>query len=110
MTDSEIRHVTASEGNVFEDLGFEPQEAQALLAASNAEIDAALKLKRQLMTELASWMKERGLKQHEAAAILRVSRPRVSDLVHHKTAKFTLDTLVTMLARAGKTVRVDVAS
>jgi predicted XRE-type DNA-binding protein len=43
------------------------------------------------------------LKQAEAAGILMVSRPRVSDVVNTKTAKFTIDTLVEMLSRVGKT-------
>jgi len=34
-----------------------------------------------------------------------VSRPRVSDLVNKKTSKFTIDTLVDMLSRVGKSVR-----
>ena len=35
-----------------------------------------------------------------------VSRPRVSDVVNKKTAKFTIDTLVEMLSRVGKPVMV----
>ena len=34
-----------------------------------------------------------------------VSRPRVSDVVNKKTAKFTIDTLVGMLSLVGKPVR-----
>ena len=45
------------------------------------------------------------LKQAEAAEILMVSRPRVSDVVNKKTAKFTIDTLVEMLRRVEKPVR-----
>jgi predicted XRE-type DNA-binding protein len=45
------------------------------------------------------------LKQADAAQILKVSRPRVSDVVNKKTAKFTIDTLVEMLSRVGKPVR-----
>ena len=37
-----------------------------------------------------------------------VSRPRVSDVVNQKTAKFTIDTLVEMLSRVGKSVRLAV--
>ena len=47
-------------------------------------------------------------KQAEAAGILMVSRPRVSDVVNRKTAKFTIDTLVEMLSRAGKPVKLAV--
>jgi len=35
----------------------------------------------------------------------RVSRPHVSDVVNKKTAKFTIDTLVEMLSRVGKPVK-----
>ena len=40
--------------------------------------------------------------------ILMVSRPRVSDVMNQKTAKFTIDTLVEMLSRVGKPVRLAV--
>lgn len=33
------------------------------------------------------------------------SRPRVSDVVNKKTSKFTIDTLVEMLSRVGKPVK-----
>ena len=49
------------------------------------------------------------LKQSEAAEIPMVSRPRVSDVVNKKTAKFTIDTLVEMLSRVGKPVRLAVS-
>ena len=49
--------------------------------------------------------KRQHLKQAEAAEILMVSRPRVSDVVNKKTAKFTIDTLVEMLSRVGKPVK-----
>jgi predicted XRE-type DNA-binding protein len=37
-----------------------------------------------------------------------VTRPRVADAVNHKVEKFTIDALVSMLARIGKEVRLDV--
>ena len=43
--------------------------------------------------------------QADAAEILMVSRPRVSDVANMKVSKFTIDTLVNMLSRAGKPVR-----
>lgn len=57
------------------------------------------------MSELAEWIEQHHLKQAEAAEILMVSRPRVSDVVNKKTAKFTIDTLAEMLSRVGKPVR-----
>ncbi|KAB8313230.1 XRE family transcriptional regulator [Erwinia endophytica] len=101
-------HVTKADGNVFADLGFEPEEATRLLAQSNAEIARADELKKQLMQAISEWIQESGYRQLDAANILHVSRPRISDLVNQKTDKFTLDSLVGMLGSAGKTVRLQV--
>ena len=103
--DTKIRHVTKPGANIFLELGFSVDEAQRLQAASQKQINDIRLLKEQLMGELAGWIEQHHLKQAEAAAILMVSRPRVSDVVNRKTTKFTLDALVEMLSRAGKPVR-----
>ena len=103
--DTEIRHVTKPGANLFLELGFAPAEAKRLQAASRKQINDTQLLKQQLMEELSSWITEHHLKQAEAAEILMVSRPRVSDVVNKKTAKFTIDTLVEMLSRVGKPVK-----
>jgi predicted XRE-type DNA-binding protein len=107
-TDTEIRHVTKPGANLFLELGFPPAEAKRLHAASRKQINDTRRLKEQLMTELADWIVQHHLKQAEAAEILMVSRPRVSDVVNKKTAKFTIDTLVEMLSRIGKPVKLAV--
>ena len=103
--DTDIRHVTPAGANLFLELGFPAEEAERLQATSRQQIEDTLQLKEQLMTELTQWITEHHLKQAEAAEILQVSRPRVSDVVNKKTAKFSIDTLVGMLNRAGKPVR-----
>lgn len=60
------------------------------------------------MTELTGWIESRHLKQAEAAEILGVTRPRVSDVINKKAIKFTIDALVDMLARTGKHVQLSV--
>jgi predicted XRE-type DNA-binding protein len=106
--DTAIRHVTKPGANIFLELGFSPAEAKRLQAASRKQINDTRLLKQQLMNELSAWITEHQLKQAEAAAILMVSRPRVSDVVNKKTAKFTIDTLVEMLSRVGKPVKLAV--
>ena len=103
--DTEIRHVTRPGANLFLELGFTPGEAKRLQAASRKQINDTRLLKKQLMQELTVWIAKHHLKQAQAAEILIVSRPRVSDVVNKKTAKFTIDTLVEMLSRIGKPVR-----
>jgi len=97
-----------SSGGVLE-LGFTSEEAKRLQAASRKQIDDTRLLKQQLMEELSVWIAKHHLKQAEAAEILMVSRPRVSDVVNKKTAKFTIDTLVEMLSRVGQPVKLAIS-
>jgi predicted XRE-type DNA-binding protein len=108
MIETGSSHITPADGNVFADLGFEPEEAAALLAESNRLISEKLAIKNSLMTELAGWIELKKLKQSEAAEILGVTRPRVSDVVNKKAVKFTIDALVDMLARTGRHVQFSV--
>jgi predicted XRE-type DNA-binding protein len=96
-TDTKVRHITPSGGNVFADLGHSQEDANKL------------KLKSQLMMEIRQWIKENNMKQEEAAEILRVSRPRISNLMTGKIDKFTIDALVDMVERSGHHVTLEVA-
>ena len=107
-TKSIIKHVTPANGNVFLDLGFPPEEAAALMADSNRIIAEKLAIKESLMTELSQWIDKKNLKQADAAQILGVTRPRVSDIINKKSVKFSVDSLIDMLARTGRHVHVSV--
>ena len=89
--------MTVSCGNVFEDLGFAPDEAAAMLARET------------LLIELEKELSKRGKKQQELADELGIPRTRISELMHHKTEKFSLDKLVSLLHRAGKHVELRVS-
>ncbi len=88
--------VTPSSGNVFRDLGFRREEAEHLLVRAD------------LMIEVQKLIASRRLKQREAAKVLHVSQPRVSDLLHGRIDLFSTDALIDMLARLGARVRVSV--
>lgn len=107
--DTAIRHITPPDANLFAELGFSPDEAAQFQAEVQQQIDQTRALKVQLMGELSQWMQENHLKQAQAAEILMVSRPRISDVVNMKTSKFSIDTLIDMLGRVGKSVRLVVA-
>ncbi len=109
MIDTKLAHVTETGGNVFLDLGFSPEEAFDLKADLQRQIAEKEAIKKKLMEEIAVWMDEKNLKQEEAAQILGVSRPRISDVVNQKMPKFTIDALISMLTRAGKHVEFSVA-
>ncbi|MDD2814829.1 MAG: XRE family transcriptional regulator [Thiotrichaceae bacterium] len=89
--DVEVRHITPANGNIFEDLGFAPAEAMKL------------KIKADLMIQLKQWIKESNLKQADAA------RPRVSNVMHDKVEKFTIDALVDMVELTGHHVQINIS-
>ena len=85
--------MTRSTGNVFRDLGFSSDEAEHLRIRSD------------LLLQLQKVIESKGLKQAEAAKLLEVTQPRVSDLMRGRVDLFSVDTLIDMLARLGIRVR-----
>lgn len=94
----------------YQRLGFSQMEAKRLSVASQTSANDTTMLKEQLMSEISGWIDQHCLKQADAAEILKVSRPRVSDVVNKKASKFTMDALVDMLGRAGKHVTLSVGA
>jgi predicted XRE-type DNA-binding protein len=92
------KKITKSSGNVFVDLGFDPAEAAVLQMRSNLMSDLRLCIEKQKLTQL------------EAAKRLGIAQSRVSDLVRGKWDKFSLEMLITLEARLGRTVRVEFAA
>ena len=69
-----------------------------------------MKLRSSLMIALKQHIAHEGLSQSQAAKLLGVTQPRVSDLMRGKIELFSLNTLVNMLAAAGLHVEVRVAT
>jgi predicted XRE-type DNA-binding protein len=88
--------ITPSTGNVFRDLGFRRDEAEHLLVRAD------------LMIEVQKLIVSRRLKQHAAAKLLRVTQPRVSDLLRGRIDLFSTDALIDMLTRLGARVQLTV--
>jgi len=85
---------TESCGDIFQDIGFSPGESEKL------------NIKSRLMSDIESYIKDNGLTQEQAAKIMGVGRPRISDVVRGKIDKFTIDALIDMLTRAGHHVNI----
>ena len=92
------KKMTKSSGNVFVDLGFDPAEATVLQMRAN------------LMSDLRLYIEKHKLTQSDAAKRLGIAQSRVSDLVRGKWDKFSLEMLITLEARIGRTVRVEFAA
>lgn len=90
--------VESESKNVFLDLGFDASEAEVLYMRSR------------LMIDLRLYIQENQLTQVQAARKLGITQSRVSDLVRGKWQKFNLEMLITLEARIGRTVRLEVAA
>lgn len=69
-----------------------------------------LKLRSEIMITISETIKERGLKQHDAASLLHISQPRISALLTGKIDEFRLGTLVDLAHRLGLHVSINVAA
>jgi predicted XRE-type DNA-binding protein len=87
-----------SGGNVFSDLGFEPAEA------------AILHMRAKLMNDLRMFIHSSGMTQAEAAQKLGIAQLRVSDLMHGKWEKFSLEMLITLEARVGRKITLELVA
>jgi predicted XRE-type DNA-binding protein len=83
---------------VFRDVGFPAEQAEHLLVRSD------------LLIQLQKAIASRGMKQAEAAKVLRVTQPRISDLLRGRVDLFSTDMLIDMLARLGIRVRIVLSS
>jgi len=90
--------ITASSGNVFADLGFNPDEA------------ANLQVRSKLLSELAAIIAESGMTQTEASTMLGIQQSRISDIKRGKIQRFSVDALIKLLATVGRRVDVQVTA
>ena len=88
-----IEHTTPAGQSVFYDLFPAAQAASLLIRA-------------QLLDELIKVLQSRFSTQAEAAAALDVTQARISDLYRGKIQRFTVDMLINLLARVGRSVEV----
>ena len=86
--------MSESSGNVFKDIGFDNALAESLLIRSS------------LMIEIEMVVKSKGWTQAEAARVLGVTQPRISEIMSDRIDLFGIDTLVNYLSILGKKVTI----
>jgi predicted XRE-type DNA-binding protein len=82
--------------NIFEDLGFEGEEA------------LNLKVRADLMLDLRDYIQEHGWTQKEAADFLGETQPRISNLMNGEISRFSIDKLINLLGKIGMEVKIEV--
>lgn len=86
-----------TQGNVFKDIGFSDEEA------------AALAMRVDLAVEIEKFVRRKNLTQTKAAKYFDVPQPKISKILRGKIDEFSIDYLVKMVAKTGKTPRVSFA-
>lgn len=86
--------MTQGSDNVFEDIGFDREEA------------ASLKVRADLMLDLRKYIETQGWTQSQAATFFGESQPRISNLMQGDIRRFSVDKLINMLTLAGMQVEI----
>ncbi len=95
MTDTKQVEFEESSGNVFADL--EMSDAEELFARA------------QIGFHVATLIKNRNLKQKEAANLLNIAQPDVSHLMNGHFSRFTTDKLLDFLRRLDQKVTIEIS-
>ena len=96
MSKNTLPEVIQGSSNVFEDLGFAPEEA------------LNLKIRADLMLNIRRFIQSQGWTQKQAALFFGETQPQISDLMNGDIERFSIDKLVIMLAKAGMDVKFEV--
>jgi predicted XRE-type DNA-binding protein len=86
-----------TKGNVFRDLGFSEEES------------IALAMRVDLAVEIEKFIRRKKLKQAKAAEFFDVPQPKISKIIGGKIEEFSIDYLVKMAAKTGKTPKISFA-
>ena len=87
-----------SSGNVFQDLGFSPDEAEELQVKSG------------LIRQIADSIEDQGLKQAEAAALIGTDQPTLSKVLRGRLSSVSVERLTSWLNTLGYDVKVTVSA
>ncbi|NJN00099.1 MAG: XRE family transcriptional regulator [Phormidesmis sp. RL_2_1] len=96
MTKKESLKAELGHENIFEDLGFDLEEAMNL------------KVRADLMLDLRAYIQEQGWTQRETAEYLGETQPRISNLMSGEVSRFSVDKLINLLGKVGMEVKIEV--
>lgn len=96
MSDLQSAQIVLGKENIFEDLGFEREEAMNL------------KVRADLMLDLRCYILEQGWTQKQTAQLLGETQPRISNLMNGEISRFSVDKLINLLGKVGMEVKIEV--
>ncbi|MEL6355036.1 MAG: helix-turn-helix transcriptional regulator [Cyanobacteria bacterium J06627_28] len=98
MTDGNSSMAVLGAKNVFEDLGFEAEEA------------LNLKIRADLMLDLQACIQRSRWSHQETATLLGETQPTINNLMNGEISQFSIDKLIEFLGKVGMKVNIEVVS
>ncbi|WP_295761783.1 XRE family transcriptional regulator [Undibacterium sp.] len=86
------------------------QKVDELQANSKPRVANKVAIKHQLLKAISLWITENRFTQSQAAQILRISSSLLADLLDQRTDKCSVDTLIEMVLRTGKTIQLSISA
>ena len=96
VVDGEPVTIETGSGNVFADLGL-PDPEERLLKANIA-------------IEIANLVKAKALTQTQAARLVGLSQPKISDILRGRLAGYSVERLLSVVNRLGRSVEVRISA
>ena len=96
MTQSNPIEITLGSDNIFEDLGFNSEEA------------TNLKIRADLMLTLRYFIKQKRWTQQEAANFFEETQSIISNLMNGEISRFSVDKLLSLLDKTGMKVKLEI--
>jgi predicted XRE-type DNA-binding protein len=93
-----MMEIKITQGNVFKDLGFSDEEA------------VALAMRVDLAVEIEKFVRRKKLTQTRAAKYFGIPQPKISKILRGKIDEFSIDYLVKIVAKTGRTPHVSFTS
>jgi predicted XRE-type DNA-binding protein len=84
------------------------QKVEELRANSKPRVANKVAIKHQLLKAISIWIAENHFTQSQAAQILGISSSRLADLLNQKSEECSVDTLIEMVLRTGKTIQLSI--
>ena len=105
--DTEIRHITKADDNIFLDLGFDEIEAEKLQSESQRIIGQTFDLRLQILVELIKWKNRNNYSDTDFATKLQISDKKMKYLIEFEYNKFTFDQLFSYLIRLNIRIKLE---
>lgn len=94
--------------SVFDDLGFSEEETVELISKAQKEISQRNAIKLAAVEVITAEIRQRQMNVTSAAQFLSISRPRLSNITNRKLENFSIDSMVDLLTKFGKTVQITI--